>query len=420
LHTTNAVRGDLMSAHNWTREQEGALQAVDQWFKGPNRLKPFYLAGYAGTGKTTLAKYFAQNVRGTVLFAAFTGKAASVLRLKGCPGATTVHSLIYNPVGNANTKRIKEIEKAIAEERTKGQEINIPKLEKLRTEMRKLEAVSREQFELKDRYDSPHMKQADLIILDECSMIDMIMAKDLVSFKVPILVLGDPAQLPPVKGKGAWIDAKPDYLLKEIHRQAQDSNIIRLAHDIRNGVMLSLMEHADCMVREKKDMDWQELVTADQVITGKNHTRHALNKAIRKLNKHTKLFPIVGDKLICLKNDHEEGLLNGVTCEAYKDSEKIGNTVLVRVNYEGAEHEFFCDPGHFEETYYNKRLSFPNHGVVKHFAYGYAITGHKSQGSQWEKVVVCDDKMRSQDLEMRKKWLYTVITRAEKQLIMYK
>jgi exodeoxyribonuclease-5 len=403
----------------WTGEQEGALKAVDRWFRGPDRYTPFYLAGYAGTGKTTLAKHFASQVPGTVRFAAFTGKAASVLRDKGCPGATTLHSLIYNPVGNSNTKAIKELKAEIAEELTKKREINIPKLERLRKELKDIESKSRAMFELKDKYDAPHMKEASLIILDECSMIDEIIAKDILTFNTPVLVLGDPGQLPPVKGKGAWTNSKPDYMLTEIHRQAQDSNIIKLAHEVRKGIFPTMREYEDCIIRPKADFDWDLALEADQVLTGMNSTRHKLNKRLRKLKGYEKLYPLAGDKLICLRNDHEEGLLNGVSCKAISDAEKVGATLGLKIEYENEESHYFCDPGPFEETYYGKRLSFPNLDAVEHFAYGYAITGHKSQGSQWPTVLICDDRMRSNDISMRKKWLYTVITRAEKKLILY-
>ena len=61
------------------------------------------------------------------------------------------------------------------------------------------------------------------------------MARDLMSFKKPILVLGDPGQLPPIKGEGAFTNVAPDIMLTEIHRQAAESAIIRLATMAREG-----------------------------------------------------------------------------------------------------------------------------------------------------------------------------------------
>src|SRR6188508_3047527 len=78
-------------------EQDAALKAVADWLKikPGSRAPVFRLFGYAGTGKTTLARHIAEGVDGKVLFAAFTGKAAQVMRNKGCAGASTIHSLIY-------------------------------------------------------------------------------------------------------------------------------------------------------------------------------------------------------------------------------------------------------------------------------------------------------------------------------------
>lgn len=400
----------------WTKEQDGALVAVNEWFNSSRRKTPFYLAGYAGTGKTTLAKYFAENVDGTVIFCAFTGKAVSVLREKGCRNAATLHSTIYRPVGQTNAKTIKELKQKIEDA---DEETHENTLKNWKNELADLQKKSRAMFELREQDDAPAIKGADLVILDECSMIDVQMRKDIESFGVPVLVLGDPGQLPPVGGKGGWADDKPDYVLEEIHRQAQESNILRLAHDIRKGIWNGYMQTEDCVVARRDDWNWETAVAADQVLTGKNATRHNLNKGIRKRLGFDKLFPLKGEKLICLKNDHEEGLLNGVTCYTKEDTQRVGQSLSASINYEGEEKLYYIDPGHFEENYFARRQSHPSWDAVQHFDYGYAITGHKSQGSQWKNVVICDDKMNFADKSMRKKWLYTVVTRAEEKVTLY-
>src|ERR1041385_1883895 len=85
-------------------QQDAALKAVAEWLKAkPGRGQTplvFRLFGYAGTGKTTLARHIAEGVDGKVLCAAFTGKAALVMRSKGCEGASTIHSLIYKTLEN--------------------------------------------------------------------------------------------------------------------------------------------------------------------------------------------------------------------------------------------------------------------------------------------------------------------------------
>jgi exodeoxyribonuclease V len=143
----------------WPPQQEAALHAVAAWLK---RGKPqtFRLFGYAGTGKTTLAKKIAEDVKGEVAFGAFTGKAALVMRAKGCAEARTIHSLIYR-----------------ASETETGEPSFV---------LNEDSAVAR----------------SKLVIIDECSIIDAELGRDLLSFGVPVLVLGDPGQLPPVKGGG--------------------------------------------------------------------------------------------------------------------------------------------------------------------------------------------------------------------------
>ena len=189
----------------FTPHQDAALKAVAGWLKD----KPgegetpqlFRLFGYAGTGKTTLARHLAAHIDGEVKYAAFTGKAALVMRRKGCGGASTIHSLIYRA-------------------RESGEETP--------------------SFELWD--DAPASK-AKLIVIDECSMVDAELGRDLMSFGVPVLVLGDPAQLPPVQGGGFFTEAEPDAMLTEVHRQAQDDPIVRLSMQVRNGERLALGEY---------------------------------------------------------------------------------------------------------------------------------------------------------------------------------
>src|SRR5262249_60485852 len=166
----------------WTQQQAAALKAVAQWHRTGAK-QVFRLYGYAGTGKTTLATHFAAGIGGTVAFAAFTGKAAHVMRNKGCSNATTIHGLIYR------------LEKADE----KGKPIFI------------LNPDS-------------HARRTRLIVIDEASMVNATIGRDLLGFRVPIVVIGDPAQLPPVEGAGFFTTGEPDFMLTEIHRQARDKS----------------------------------------------------------------------------------------------------------------------------------------------------------------------------------------------------
>src|SRR5215470_263071 len=246
----------------FTPHQDAALKSVAAWLEARpgSRGTPqiFRLFGYAGTGKTTLARHLAEDVDGKVAFAAFTGKAALVMRRKGCAGASTIHSLIYRA-------------------RESGTETP--------------------SFELWE--DAPASK-AKLIVIDECSMVDAELGRDLLSFSVPVLVLGDPAQLPPVQGGGFFTAAEPDALLTEVHRQAQDDPIVRLSMDVRAGKSLTPGVYGLTQVVRRDALDPQRVLDADQVLVGRNVTRRAYNTRMRERRGFEGELPIAGDKLVCL------------------------------------------------------------------------------------------------------------------------
>ena len=272
-------RGSLARAFHldpmttFTPHQDSALNAVADWLKakpGRNGTPPvFRLFGYAGTGKTTLARHIADGVDGEVKFAAFTGKAALVMRNKGCDNASTIHSLIY---------RAKE------------------------------SGVEQPSFELWD--DAPASK-AKLIVIDECSMVDAELGRDLMSFDCPLLVLGDPAQLPPIQGGGFFTDCEPDAMLTEVHRQAQDDPIVRMSMDIREGRQLEIGRHGESEVVSRSELDPDRVMGADQVLVGRNNTRRAYNMRVRQKQNIEDPLPVAGDKLVCLRNNRKKGLFNG-------------------------------------------------------------------------------------------------------------
>lgn len=354
---------------SWSPQQESALKAVADWLK---RGEPqvFRLFGFAGAGKTTLAKQLAEDADGEVVFAAFTGKAALVLRSKGCKDARTIHSLIYRP---------QDIE---AEE---------------------------PRFELNE---DSKVARASLVIIDECSMVDAELGRDLLSFGKPVLVLGDPAQLPPVKGGGFFTEADPDVMLTEVHRQAADNPIIRMSMLVREGGRLSLGAYGESRVIERRDIESAMVTGADQVLVGLNRTRRSYNKRMRELFGYENDLPEAGDKLVCLKNNRSKGLLNGgvfiVKSKAATRKKKLALIIApeddpsskpVRI---GVPPEFFLGG---EENLPPKLRR-----ESDEFDFGYALTVHKAQGSQWGKVVLFDESFAFR--EHRHRWLYTGITRA--------
>jgi exodeoxyribonuclease V len=362
----------------FSSHQNDALRAVADWLKtrpGKNGTSQvFRLFGYAGTGKTTLAKHIADGADGDVKFAAFTGKAASVMRGKGCHGASTIHSLIYRA-------------------RESGEEI--PSF---------------------DLWDEAPASKAELIIIDECSMVDAELGRDLISFGVPVLVLGDPAQLPPIQGGGFFTEAEPDVMLTEVHRQAQDDPIIRLSMDVRAGEYLEPGRYGESEVVRRDDLDPQRVLEADQVLVGRNATRRAYNTRMRERRGFDDAMPSAGDKLVCLRNNRKKGLFNGglwsvkergarrtgiMTLRLLPDDETATRGVKVSVRPE-------CFTGGIEQIDWARRKPYDE------FDYGYVLTVHKAQGSQWDDVVLFDESFAFQD--SRERWLYTGVTRAAKKL----
>jgi len=403
---------------DWSPQQLVALDKVAKWLRNP-REQVFYLAGYAGTGKTTIAKHLVAGVEGLCLQGAYTGKAASVLRKRGFPNAATLHSLLYTVYDpdktalNELTLKLKDME-AFPDDYTEK-------------EVKKVKERIKEE---KDRLKGPHftinpdspLHGASLLLVDEVSMVGQDLGHDLLSFGKKVLVLGDPAQLPPVRGTGFFTSRKPDHILTEIHRQAADNPIIQWSKTIREGKELPFSVSEDGAARKlhKSDITTSTLAEAGQVLTGKNETRRNINRGIRKVLGRTSRYPIEGDKLVCLRNDKELGVLNGVLCYADSDAfyDEIDDYHSITLNYEDRAEPLWVgmDPKPFD-AYRDADLDdgFMDRSLLQ-LDFGYALTVHKSQGSQWEDVLVADDGFAKWDKGMRAKWLYTAVTRAEETL----
>ncbi|WP_417773074.1 ATP-dependent DNA helicase [Stappia sp.] len=362
---------------DWSPQQEQALAETARWLKSRDK-QVFRLFGFAGTGKTTLARHLAEGIDGDVAFGAFTGKAAHVLRQKGCDGATTIHAMIYRPRGRKDEAK-DEDEGALSF------------------------SLNRESVAAK----------ASLIVIDECSMVDEDLGRDLLSFGTPVLVLGDPAQLPPVKGGGFFTDAEPDIMLSEVHRQARDNPIVHMSMVIREGGTLDHGTYGESRIISRRDIDAQAILAADQVLVGTNRTRRLYNGRIRELKGFTTPMPAVGDKLVCLRNDKTKGLLNGGLWTVERLRPSRGNTIRFDVRPEdeaGGKSSVAVKvlPALFEEG--SEQLPYAMRRRSDEFDYGYALTVHKSQGSQWDDVVLFDESFAFRDF--RDRWLYTAVTRA--------
>lgn len=395
----------------WGPQQEDALASVADWLHlGDHKAQPvFYLAGYAGTGKTTLAQHFAQGVKGTVLYGAYTGKAALVMRSKGCAGATTLHRMIYVPKEKCRLHLI-ELQNEILDYENKEEELTAEEQKALR-KLHNAASVERENLKKPSFALNPDsvVPDASLVIIDEASFINGVMGEDLLSFGTPLLVLGDPAQLPPIKGTGYFTSGKPDVMLTEIYRQGKNSPIIDLATTVRTGGRLAQGRYGDCEILPKKAIKVEDALKFDQVLVGRHVTRKKLIRQIRAALGRTSPLPEEGDRLVCLRNNHLLGLLNGslwtVTGIEGGDGDRIFMGLIDDTGYElGVEAHTHYFEGREEE------LQGWEIREAECFDFGNVLTVHKAQGSQWPRVLIIDESFVFNSSAA--KWLYTGITRA--------
>jgi exodeoxyribonuclease-5 len=249
-------------------------------------------------------------------------------------------------------------------------------------------------------------------------MVDEQLGRDLMSFGTPILVLGDPGQLPPISGGGFFTEHEPDYLLTEIHRQARDNPIIRLALDVREGREFMRGDFGTAQVIGREDVTQDLVLKADQVLVGTNRTRRRYNQRLRELKGFSADYPQAGDKLVCLRNDPAKGLLNGSLWKvmtASRETVKPGINLLVSPEEDDPDRgvaKIKLLKAAFESP--EEEISWQQKKRFDDFDYGYALTVHKAQGSQWNDVVLFDESFAFKDT--RQRWLYTAITRAAERL----
>lgn len=432
-----------------SEEQIQCKEAVHRWDEA--RDKPtFLINGYAGTGKTSTTRQTVDELEGLTLYAAYTGKAALVMQSRGCVGASTLHKLIYTPGGSAGKEQYKEKEAKYLELRkafkAEGmQEPEIMKQPQVKKLWDDLEMLTKEAhspiFRLNP--DSP-LRDAARLVIDECSMLGSNITKDILSFKIPIIVQGDPGQLPPVADEGYFDKLPPDFTLTQIHRQAKDSPIIKLATQARQKEPLRPGTYGDSKVITKSQMTPGMAMEADQILCGRNSTRHLNNARMRQLKGFGGPIPQPGEKLVCLRNNHEAGLLNGslwivdrcnqfgrrkLSLTVHPEEGGPSITVLAHSAYFTQYGNAFTADGQEETkgpngqrtqkwvvelTKEEKALAFEMR-EAECFTYGYVLTVHKAQGSQWDNVLVLDES--GSFGEHAHRHLYTAVTRAAKTVV---
>lgn len=414
--------------------QELALRRVGGWMNDRLADQVFYLAGPAGTGKSTLARHLVENDDGRWLYAAFTGKAAHVLRQKGCEDAKTIHSLLYKPNGATQAQEIDrlETELALLKKKLEGREMlwdhERRALSSLEYRLKSARETDRPRFRLNLEGSSLADPDVRGVVVDEVSMVDEAIGRDLEEFGKKILVLGDPYQLPPVFGGGYFTNREPDLMLTEVHRHARDSGVLRLATHIREGGSLSSFQQSeDALLLSRrathKDDVALHAMQADQVIVGLNATRIATNLRHRQLIQRTSPLPYAGDKLICLRNDRLNGLFNGsqwtvLSAEHVDPKDYDQGTIELRLKSDddGREYEGVVWIHHFIDRSAQLEAMGPGRRELPEFAWGYVITCHKAQGSEWPEVLLIDESRMLKQIDPAR-WLYTGATRAQQRIV---
>lgn len=398
----------------WTCDQTNADNLIRDWFYKSEK-QVFVLAGYAGTGKTTLLRHTVTETLSLVpdescAFVTPTGKAATALIRQGV-AATTLHRLIYQSIPE-------EIETEV-----NGKKIKIEKLN----------------FKRRESID----KSIKLIVLDEASMASDAVLWDLMEFGVKLLLCGDNAQLPPVEGFNTYLK-NPDYTLKTIVRQQLDNPIIKLSEMAREGVYIPYGKYGESVsVIDKRKFIGERrknyLSKADQIICGINKTRVMINDEMRAMRGAGKL-PENGDKLICTLNNWEQfidkeyrfNVVNGIIGTAYDpfyDTSAGIGFMQFKPDFldENCPEALPFDTGIFTDGKYRYKHGdyfekFNEEGeatgafTLNRFEYGYCISCHKAQGSEFDTAVVFDESYAFKDDKNR--WLYTAITRVKKKLIL--
>ncbi len=375
----------MPTAITLSAEQEGAVRTVERWFRDPHGTDICSVAGYAGTGKSTVVNHVIDELglsRSRVAFLAYTGKAALVLRNKGLP-AQTIHSLIYSVEDDGFGPR----------------------------------------FIRRTKLDQPY----DLLVVDEVSMVNRDLLEDLRSFGVPILALGDPAQLPPVEGGSSGILNRPDCFLREIHRQAEGNPILWASMLARQGKPIPQGDHGEELRVVLAREVWNggiDLNSFDQVICCTNKLRRKLNGQIRESRGFSGQLPQVGERILSFRNFRDamsaasqtplvNGLQGIVTRSPWDvDVERERGLISFEIDdgdaFSGIPSDlcrFLRDDDSPESASYNARSP--------QFDFGYAITAHKSQGSEWPRVLVILTDLFGRD---QQRLIYTAVTRASRHL----
>lgn len=252
----------------------------------------------------------------------------------------------------------------------------------------------------------------DLIIVDEASMISARLLDDLESYGKKVLLVGDHGQLEPI-GSNPKVMLHPDVRLEQIHRQAAGSSIIKFAHVLREGRNPAQWVGVDRESVHIRPGFPDDPAAFDVVICGFNKTRVRLNRQIREDRGFSGSRPVEGEWVICLRNNHDMGVFNGQRFRVVGVKETAGLHTLSLVDEDDAK---FKDIPYAPEQFGRESTDLTINRSKCLFDWGYALTAHKSQGSEWDRVAVIEEIGQSWSAA---RWRYTASTRAAKELHYY-
>ena len=477
-----------ISVKDLSPDQREAYNNVLYWISHPTE-KPLTLGGYAGTGKSTLVSLVAHQV-GLPCFCAYTGKASSVLRRKlkatgiytvgaqrrmpdgqpsieDRPYCGTIHSLIYRPCDCLEPRDIAKpcptcnSETLWAAGRSTCEVGHVGAI-KTQEEFRALESKYVYVQKLPDgtcpfRCDTGWVRRDildrdyGLIIVDEASMVADDMVRDLQSFQVPILAVGDHGQLPPVGGIGSLMK-NPILRLEKIHRQAEGNPIIALSKMVReegrlpdsvsdDRVQFGQLRSLDRMIEQRYADASAERLLEMGFACYTNRRRVGLNERIRQVRGFTQTgreLPREGEHVICLRNmkplrmepvyNGMRGVLQNDACwkdNGHTDDSETHLTAHVAFpedeipsrEFDMLAHQFGREKTYQQIEELQRETGIRSFGAAGAlFDFGYAMTVHKMQGSQFDDLVVLAERPGPISNDDWKRWLYTATTRASNKL----
>lgn len=405
-------------------DQVRAVEQLERWLKGSRQ--QITLGGLAGSGKSTLIRSIKDSLESqhvSVAVAALSGKAVSVLRGKGIY-AETLHSLLYEPEGppkewvhareawKGSVKRLlrqgKYPNARAVEEAAEHWMLGDHYAQVAWVKWQQAVAQFGEHVDTRVIWVEVEELAADVVIVDEASMVDFKLYESLVKHDVRLLFVGDHGQLEPI-GDNPRLMSNPEIRLETIHRQAAGSEIIQFAHFVREGHDPRHWRGTGKDVTvNPRDVRYSDF---DVVLCGYNRFRTHLNQVVRTERGIQGVLPRPNERLICLQNSKNAGLFNGFMCDCielrHTDDPNIAK--LTVENSRGDQVTVDAWVPQFGEPsrapYIDKTISM--------FDWGYALTVHKSQGSEWPHVAVVEQISRNW---MPERWRYTAATRASHHL----